>query len=191
MELKVISSLPERRWAVLHLDSVAAVLPDFTAFGPVSRISPEDWLFDLRSISEDSASWQQRLRRALPAALQVNSALAVAGTRMAAFLLARHGRNTISPAGREALSLSPLPLSVLPGLTASARERLLRLSLRTLGDLARLQRRYLARLLGPMGDRIYAMSCGLDLVPLNSLLPKAPEPEQTLEFFPSRRPLAA
>jgi protein ImuB len=96
----------------------------------------------------------------------VEAHVALAGTRIAALLLAR-GREglTIVPAGEEATALAPLPLALLD-LAPETHELLARWGLRQLGELAALPAAGLAERLGPDGPRLRRLARGEDDSPL-------------------------
>lgn len=104
----------------------------------------------------------------------VEAQVALAGTRIAALLLAR-GREglTIVPAGGEATALAPLPLALLD-LAPETHELLARWGLRQLGELAALPAAGLAERLGPDGPRLRRLARGEDDSPLVSTPLPAP-----------------
>jgi DNA polymerase IV len=67
------------------------------------------------------------------------------------------------PPGSESLLLDPLPPVCLPGLSPQCRARLRRYSLGTVGQVRALGREALAARFGAEGDKLYTLSCGLDL----------------------------
>lgn len=67
------------------------------------------------------------------------------------------------PPGAESLLLDPLPPACLPGLSPQCRARLRRYSLGTVGQVRALGREALAARFGAEGDKLYTLSCGLDL----------------------------
>jgi len=97
----------------------------------------------------------------------------LASTRSAALVLVRVQPGlTIVPPGREAETLSPLPLAALE-LDPERAGLLQRWGLRCLGDLARLPARGLAERFGPDGPRLRRLARGEDEAPLVPTL--APE----------------
>jgi protein ImuB len=92
--------------------------------------------------------------------------VALAGTRTAAFVLAR-GRAglTVVPPGGEAAALAPLPLDLLD-LDPDRLALLQRWGLRSLGDLAALPAVALSERLGPDGPRLRRQARGEDDAPL-------------------------
>ncbi len=64
--------------------------------------------------------------------------------------------------GREAAFLAPLPLARLPGIGPATRERLGEFNLRTLGDLARIDRAFLSEMFGVHGASLASRVRGVD-----------------------------
>lgn len=94
-------------------------------------------------------------------------AAGIASTRLMARVMARQGDPgalLVCPPGREADLLAPLPPSALPGLSPQCRERIRRYALDTVGRIRALGRQALAAHFGNEGDKLYTLSCGLDLL---------------------------
>jgi DNA polymerase-4 len=171
------------------LDTLRGTLRELLeSFSPeVSEFSLGEWGLDLtgceRLVKGEWEAWGARLCHALQERLGLGEVhLAIAGTRIAARLLARNGSTCcVCPAGEEAKQLSGLPLSVLPDLEDSLQAKLARMDVRSLGDLAGLPRRFLVRRLGPVGERLCAQARGLDLAPAELPLPSLPAPELPAE----------
>ena len=131
----------------------------------------ERLLGTLRTIGEE-------LRRAA-SARGARVHVAVAATRMAAFVLAqaRPGLTVVEP-GHEAAALAPVPIGILekvalPGIQASsAVSAFTRWGLRTLGELAALPPAGLSARLGPEGLFWRAMARGEDIRPLTPDVPE-------------------
>lgn len=159
----------------------------FESFAPeVSEVSLGEWELDLtgceRLVKGLWEDWDSRLRGALQEHLGLKDVhLAIAGTRIAARLLARGTASTHCPLGEESAQLAPLSLGVLPDLSETMQAKLARLGLRTLGDLARLPRRFLVRRFGPIGERLCTQARGLDLAPVELPFPSLPTPELPAE----------
>ena len=159
----------------------------FESFAPeVSEFSLGEWELDLtgceRLVKGLWEDWESRLRGALQEHLGLDDIhFAIAGTRIAARLLARGTANSHCPPGEESVRLAPLPLGVLPDLSEALQAKLTRLELRTLGDLARLPRRFLVRRFGPIGERLCTQARGLDLAPVELPFPSLPAPELPAE----------
>jgi protein ImuB len=107
-----------------------------------------------RAIAREAAE------RALPAHV------AIAGTRVAALVLARARPGlTVVPLGQEAAALAPLPLACLD-LEEEQELLLRRWGLRTLGELGALPRAGLFERLGADGPRLLRLARGEDFAPL-------------------------
>jgi DNA polymerase-4 len=110
-----------------------------------------------------------KLRRdVLYAAGLEDAAVGVAATRLMAKVMARLALERgdavrICPAGREAEILAPLEPGCLPGLSPQCRERIRRYALASVGQIRALGRRDLAVRFGGEGDKLYTLSCGLDM----------------------------
>ncbi len=92
----------------------------------------------------------------------------VAATRLLAKVMAHlameRGENIgLCPAGQEMEMLSPLDSSSLPGLSPQCRERIRRYSLSSIGQIRALGRQALQARFGNEGDKLYTLTCGLDL----------------------------
>jgi DNA polymerase-4 len=97
-----------------------------------------------------------------------DAAVGAAGTRLMAKVMARQALDAgkeiaFCPPGEEAEMLSPLPPACLPGLSPQCRERIRRYALDSVGRIRGLGRAALAARFGGEGDRLYTLSCGLDL----------------------------
>ncbi|MDZ4654625.1 MAG: DNA polymerase IV [Coriobacteriia bacterium] len=75
------------------------------------------------------------------------------------------GLTVVSP-GEEAAFLAPLPVSVLPGVGRATSERLRAVGLHTLGELAALDERSAAQLLGSYGIDLVLRARGIDPTPV-------------------------
>ncbi len=146
------------------------------AFTPrVEARGPGTVLLDLRGMNRawpDASALGQALVGA-GRAQGLEPQVALAGTRTAAWLLARARPGpTVVPAGQEAASLAPLPLATLE-LPAEQADLLHRWGLRTLGELAALPAESLFARLGPEGPRLRSRALGRDEEPMVA----APLPE--------------
>jgi protein ImuB len=116
----MVASVLLVRWAARIDDPLQALLTVGQRFSPrVAWVEPRALAIDLHGLSRlfgEPRAIGEELRRALAQA-QLETHIAIAGTRTAARLLA-HARAglTVIPAGTEAAALAPLPLAVLDAL---------------------------------------------------------------------------
>lgn len=89
----------------------------------------------------------------------------------AAALTAGPGRPAVVPRGEEAAFLAPLPVEALWRAPGELRERIARLGLRRIGDLARVPAAELRRQFGPWGEALARWSRGEDPEPVAAAWP--------------------
>jgi protein ImuB len=127
-------------------------------------------LTGLAALFGDATAIGERLHRAVRRA-GLSAAVAIAGTRTAARLLARVAtRVTVVPAGGDRAALAAIPLATL-GLPADVGATLTAWGVRTLGDLAALPRQGLGVRLGAVGLRTQDDACGVDRAPFRPWTP--------------------
>ena len=107
----------------------------------------------------------QRLHDAVMAATKLNCSIGAAPSRMVAKVASDqakpHGMLWIPP-GQEAAFLAPLHVRKILGVGAKTEERLSKYGIRKVGDLARLEERFLESLLGKWGLALVGKAQGLD-----------------------------
>lgn len=128
-------------------------------------------LLDLVGVSHlfggDNEAWAGQLRADLRQATGLEDIhIAMAPNRATAELLARTRADLplfLCPEGEEGSALAGIALDQVPWLPRSVRENLERYRLRSLGDVRRFPRNFLRLHFGEMGERLAALSAGLDV----------------------------
>ena len=125
------------------------------------------------------------LKRQVKATTGLNISLGVAGTKSVAKIASDMGKPdglVVVPLGREGAYLAPLPVRRLGGIGPRTEERLAKLGVRTLGELAVQDDGWLLRLFGRRGPELGRMSRGIDQRPVVTERPaKSVSAERTFE----------
>lgn len=110
-----------------------------------------------------------RIRREIREQTALAASAGIAEVKLVAKIasdLAKPDGQLVVPPGEAAAFLAPLPISRLWGVGPRAEERLLALGLRTIGDLARADPRWLAGRVGKHGAELNALARGIDPRPV-------------------------
>jgi len=181
-ELRLLSPRPGQaeRAALELLEALQTVSP---AVEPAGDAGSGLFYLDPRGLSRVHGDEPRLLSRVVDALKEVGFRqvrAAVAGTRFAAFAAVICGeRNlTVVPDGEQREFLAPLPLELLP-LSASDRERLHALGLKTIGDFAALPAPSVEVRYGAAGIHAHRLARGLS----SDLLTRMPETELFEETF--------
>jgi len=162
------------------LDALAAISPLVEAAEPGCAYVGLDGLVGMpragvQALFPDEGAAAVALAEAAEQAIALRPQVGVAGGRFAAraaALAAPAAAPLIVAATDAAPFLAPLPVELLPFAEPELR-RLAWLGLRTLGDLAALPRTAVAAQFGATGDRAWALTQGIDPVPLAPRRPPA------------------
>lgn len=153
------------------------VLAVLDAFSPIVEADPSDGpgvaFLDgtgLEPLYGPEEQLGQRIARDVAELTGYDAQVGIAGGKLAARLAAAcpvpiGGAVSVVPPGGDAVFLGPLPIGAAP-LPAEARERVTRLGLGTLGELARLPANAVRHRFGPEGVRARMLASGRDDEPL-------------------------
>ena len=164
------------------------VPPDFTAYRSVSArfhemlrdtspvvesVGIDEAYVDLTGIGDAQGGAHEvaaRLRQRVREELDVAVSVCIADSRTTAKVgsdRAKPDGLIEVPVGEDAAFLAPLPIRDLPMVGPKAAEILLRAGVRTIGQLARLDERWLVQMFGRAGTMIVERARGLDPTPVN------------------------
>jgi DNA polymerase-4 len=143
----------------------ANVMRIFGDFSPrVEAISLDEAFLDMtgaETIFGAPAAMGRRLKEAVRAATGLAVSVGISGTKFVAKVASGHAKPdglTVVPPDAARAWLAPMPVSRLWGVGAKTEPRLLRLGLKTIGDVARADPRRLERELGRAGAHFYALA---------------------------------
>ncbi|MBZ0297292.1 MAG: DNA polymerase IV [Anaerolineae bacterium] len=156
---------------------VMAILNDLTPF--VEQLSIDEAFLDVTGLREDGQTLAQRLQARINNELHLPCSLGVASSKLVAKIANNLGKaaakgdgppNAIKvvPAGGEAAFLAPLPIEELWGVGPKTAEQLHRLSIHTIGMLARWPEEDLSRRFGKLGRDLSQRARGLDDRPVET-----------------------
>jgi len=125
----------------------------------VEQISIDEAFVDISDIREPAAETARRVQKQIMDELRLPSSVGVASNKLVAKLATDAGKKaargssppqalTVIESGREAEFLAPLPVAMLWGVGPKTEQKLSRLGIRTIGQLAALGERDLAALFG-------------------------------------------
>jgi DNA polymerase-4 len=119
---------------------------------------------------DDARSLAEAVQAVVRARTRLSCSLGVATSKVVAKVASdrrKPGGLTVVRPGREAAFLAPFPIRILPGIGPRAEERLVRLGIETIGDIARLTDDDLQHVLrGKVGRELRSRARGVDPRPL-------------------------
>jgi DNA polymerase-4 len=154
----------------LYRRAMQAVVAEAREYTPVVEHGVEDGhlFLDLSGThrlfgAAPDVGW--RLRKQVRDKLRIEPIWSLAANKLVSKVASRLvkpvGEYIVAP-GEEELFLTPLPLSLLPGIELDERRRLLEFNIRKVGQLASLDRTQLYAVFGQRGDSLYEISHGID-----------------------------
>jgi DNA polymerase-4 len=152
-------------------EQVMALLQRVTPL--VEQLSIDEAFLDVSDLHEMPAETARRLQTTINNTLQLPCSLGVATNKLVAKIANNIGKASAAPGkppnaikvippGQEAAFLTPLPVKELWGVGPKTAERLDRLGLRTIGDLADYPETALARQFGKLGHDLSRRAKGID-----------------------------
>jgi DNA polymerase IV len=156
---------------------VMALLHELTPL--VEQLSIDEAFLDVTELPEDAETLAHRLQADIRGRLNLPCSLGVASNKLVAKIANNIGKKakgkddypnaiTVIPVGQEAEFLAPLPAGELWGVGEKTAERLARLGLHTIGDIAQYPAPELERLMGKNGADIARHARGLDDRPIDT-----------------------
>jgi len=150
---------------------VMARLHDLTPF--VEQLSIDEALLDVSDLANPAAEIARQLQTKINQELGLPCSLGVATNKLVAKIANNIGKAAVKstkspnsikviPPGQEAAFLAPLPVKELWGVGPKTAERLIRLGLRTIGDVARYPEAQLVQQFGKIGQDLAGRAKGLD-----------------------------
>jgi DNA polymerase-4 len=143
----------------------ATVMRVFEDFSPdVEALSLDEAFIDMTGADKifgPPAAIGRRLKDAVREATGLSVSVGISGTKYVAKVASGHEKPdglTIVPPDAARAWLAPMPVSRLWGVGPKTEPRLLRLGLRTIGDVAAADPRWLQRMLGRAGGHFYALA---------------------------------
>jgi len=145
----------------------------------VEQLSIDEAFLDVSDLPQPAGQIARRLQQTVNRELELPCSLGVASNKLVAKIANNVGKvsattgrapNTIKqvPPGQEATFLAPLPVTELWGVGPKTAERLARLGIRRIGDLARWPEADLARRFGKHGHDLARRARGLDERPVET-----------------------
>jgi DNA polymerase IV len=184
--------IPSRHGVYSHVS--AQVMDTLNGLTPlVEQASIDEAFLDVSDLPEDGRHLAERLQTAIRQELHLPCSLGVATNKLVAKVAtdvgkaARRGPTppcaiVVVPAGQEAAFLAPLPVNALWGVGPKTADRMERLGIRTIGDLADFPETELVTLFGKNGYDLYRHARGLDDGPVTtSRITKSISQETTFE----------
>jgi DNA polymerase-4 len=165
------------RFTAYHEASVK-VMEQMRALTPlVEQISIDEAFLDVSHSSETGERIARRLQASVREDLGLPCSLGVAANKLVAKIATEVGKSratagrppnavVVVPVGTEASFLAPLPVRMLWGVGPKTAERLSRLGVASIGDLAQLTERQLARRFGQIGCDLARRARGVDNRPV-------------------------
>jgi DNA polymerase-4 len=160
--------------AVSH--EVRAIFFDLTPL--VEPISIDEAFLDVSDLPQPAEEIARALQKRIHDELGLPSSLGIASNKLVAKIANNIGKGRHKgptppmailavPPGQEAAFLAPLPVKELWGVGPKTEERLKRMGIHTIGDVARLNETALAAHFGKMGHDLWLRSRGLDDRPVH------------------------
>lgn len=157
---------------------VMAYLHDLTPL--VEQISIDEAFLDVTGIKDANTYLPEKVQRHIRDALDLPCSLGVASNKLVAKIANNIGKSrspaaeqgeppnaiTIVPVGAEAPFLAPLPIRELWGIGPKTAEKMHKLGIRTVGDIAVRSRHELSTRFGKHGDDLYDRARGIDNRPV-------------------------
>lgn len=158
-----------------YADQVRDLMKSYSAL--LQPISIDEAFIDVSHQPEDGVFYARKLQGEIRASLGLPSSLGVATNKLVAKIATNVGKaanktgnypNAIQvvPAGEEAAFLAPLPAEALWGVGAKTAEKLAKLGLRTIGDIAAYPQQELKRHFGQVGSYLHYRAQGIDTSPV-------------------------
>jgi DNA polymerase-4 len=151
----------------------AAVLDSYRARTPlVEPLSLDEAYMDLSDVvapDEDLRQLGEQIKPAVRAAVGLNVSVGIAGSKSVAKIasdLEKPDGLVVVPPGREREFLAPLPAGRLWGVGPRGEERLKRLGVTTIGELAGVDVRLLSNMFGRWGTLLHDLANGVDERPV-------------------------
>jgi DNA polymerase-4 len=139
----------------------------------VEQAGIDEGYLDLGEVApafDDARSLAEAVQAVVRARTRLSCSLGVATSKVVAKVASdrrKPGGLTVVRPGREAAFLAPFPIRILPGIGPRAEERLVRLGIETIGDIARLSDDDLQHVLrGKVGRELRNRARGIDPRPL-------------------------
>jgi DNA polymerase-4 len=173
------------------------VMEIFRRYTPlVEPVSIDEAYLDIGGcgrIHGDAYAIGKKIKRDVTEATQLTCSVGAASLKFLAKIASDmdkpDGLTVISPAQTGAF-IQQLPIEKVPGVGASTREKTARLGIHTLGDVAAYPPDTIRRHFGKFGDRLIALSQGIDITPVSDKrIHKSVSSEETLETDTTDRAL--
>lgn len=144
----------------------------------VQPISIDEAFLDISHLPEPGLVYAKQLQTQIRDHLHLPSSLGVASNKLVAKVATNVGKASfktgnypfaiqVVPPGEEAAFLAPLPADALWGIGPKTAERLARLGMHTVGDIARYPLHEMVRLLGQTGSALHFRAQGIDDSPVH------------------------